>query len=40
MAKVTLIIPTLNEASAIGNALSEMPDKLLDEVIVVARARM
>lgn len=35
MDKVTVIIPTLNEASAIGKVLSEMPNELLDEVIVV-----
>jgi glycosyltransferase involved in cell wall biosynthesis len=35
MARVTVIVPTLNEASAIGKVLSEMPDELLEEVIVV-----
>jgi glycosyltransferase involved in cell wall biosynthesis len=35
MATVTVIVPTLNEASAIGKALSEMPDELLGEVIGV-----
>jgi glycosyltransferase involved in cell wall biosynthesis len=33
--RVTIIIPTLNEASAIGIVLSEMPRGLLDKVIVV-----
>ena len=35
MARVTVIVPTLNEASAIGKVLSEMPDELLEEVIGV-----
>lgn len=35
MAKVTVIIPTLNEASAIGKVLSDMPKELFGEVIVV-----
>lgn len=32
---MTVIIPTLNESSAIGKLLSEMPRGLLDEVIIV-----
>jgi len=35
MARVTVIVPTLNEASAIGKVLSEMPSELLGEVIGV-----
>ncbi len=35
MATVTVLVPTLNEASAIGKVLSEMPDELLGEVIGV-----
>src|SRR5712692_1239363 len=31
----TLIIPALNEAEIIGAVLSRIPDKILDEVIVV-----
>jgi len=34
-AKVTVVIPTLNEVFAIGKVLSEMPYEFLDEIIVV-----
>ncbi len=35
MARVTVIVPTLNDASAIGKVPSEMPDELLEEFIGV-----
>ena len=33
--KVTLIIPTLNEAGCIGKVLREVPGKLVNEIIIV-----
>ena len=33
--KVSVVIPTLNEAGSIGNVLNEIPKEVVDEVIVV-----
>lgn len=33
--KVTIIIPTLNEAGAIGRVLREVPKNIVDEIIVI-----
>ena len=34
-ARVSVIIPTLNEAASIGQVLSEVPASLVQEVVVV-----